>query len=273
MLSAVRRWFAKEPRTELIEVLGRAEIPSFQPSVLRILKLIRDPNSGNRQIGQAVMADPGLSIRVLRLVNSSAFGLRRKVDNVGHAAGLLGRTSLEELVVGLAVRQALPASPLAGPQFWRVSAQRAATARAIAEQIAPSSAPLCFSGGLLQDMALPLLANARPAYAATWRDEGLSTLVASEADRFGFTHAQVADWLSEAWGFPDGLRQAIGGHHGVGDAPVPVQLVALLGMMDDDPDQLVEIARDRFALNPDRLIGALAVGEERGAELAEALAR
>jgi len=272
MLATVRRWFAKEPCRELSEALGEASIPSFQPAVLQVLKLLRDPNTGFAKIGEAVSMDPGLTVRVLRIVNSPAYGLRRRVDNVPHAAAILSRSGLEQLVLGVAVKRTVP-TKTADRDFWRTASRRAATARALAERVDPSRASLCFCGGLLQDLAVPLLAGARDDYADVRRSAADSGQLADlEQQHFGWSHADVAGWLCEAWGFPDSLRRAIAGHHGAEDAPLAVQVVALVeSSTSDDPDAFIDAAHDRFAVRRDVVRQALAEGQELGDLLAAAL--
>lgn len=277
MLTKVRRWFSADPREELKIALGNTPVPTFRSAVMEILRLLRDPVADHRKIGNAVARDPGLSVRVLRLVNSPAYGLKRKVDNVPHAAALLGRSGLEEIVLSLAVREALPQHAIADAHFWRIAAHRAATARAIAQQIDPSQAALCFSGGLLQDLAIPMLATAKPDYVEVWREApGTSQLVDLEREHYGWTHADVASWMCEAWAFPEPLRAAIEGHHNTtssSPAPIAVQLVALLEQQDQDPDAFIELVHDRFDLRPDLLKRALEEGKEGGERLAVTMAR
>lgn len=277
MLTKVRRWFSADPREELKLALGDTPIPAFRGVVMEILKLLRDPVADHRKIGNAVAQDPGLSIRVLKLVNSPAYGLKRKVDNVPHAAALLGRNDLEEIVLALAVREALPQHAIADSSFWRIAARRAATARAIAQRIDPSQASLSFSGGLLQDLAVPMLASAKPDYLEIWQEApGTRQLPELERQRYGWTHADVASWMCEAWSFPKPLRDAIEGHHTTADTaqiPVAVQVAALLEHHEDDPEALIEEGRDRFNLDPDLLELALHEGKEGGDRLAIAMAR
>lgn len=273
MLATIRGWFAKEPRQELVELLGEGAIPSMQHSVLEILRVLRDPGTTPRQIGQAVSADPGVAVRVLRLVNSPAAGLKRRVDNIGHAATLLGRSGLESIVLGVAVKRVLPHAHPDLETFWRVAAHRATAAQALAARIQPADASLCFAGGLLQDLAVPLLLEAKQDYRDLLRDTTHGELALTEASEFGWTHAEVADWLCEAWGLPDNLRDAIAGHHGSGRAPVPVRLVSWVDEhTEDDPDALVAQLCDEFDVDAEHVRQALLVGRTQGEALADALA-
>lgn len=274
MMGEVKRWFARTPRAELTEALGEAHIPSFKVNVMRLLKQLRDDKSTLATIARTAEADPGLTVRILRTVNSPAYGLRRKVDNVQHAISLLGRSELETLTLTMAVRGAIPKSPHGDRKFWQLAARRAAMARNLAQRIEPSTASLSFSAGLLQDLAIPLLAQARPSYRELLADvRGGEETVFAERAAYGFDHPQVAGWLCEAWGFPDALQEAISGHHGQREAPVPVLLVAMIDSSNiHELEDIVERAHDKFGLATDVVKDAVETGRREGDALARALA-
>jgi len=272
-MSRVKRWFARTPRAELTEALGEAHIPSFRANVMRLLKQLRDERATLATIARTAEADPGLTIRILRTVNSPAYGLRRKVDNVQHAISLLGRKELETLTLTMAVREGIPKSEHADRRFWQLAARRAAIARNLAQQVDPGNASLSFSAGLLQDLAIPLLAQARPSYRELLADVEGPAIVFAEKAAYGFDHSEVAGWLCECWGFPETLQQAIAGHHGTGDAPTPVLLVAMIGGSTlERPDELVETAQARFGVGHDAVKTAIEMGRREGDALARALA-
>ncbi len=61
------------------------------PVVYHKLKdAIRDPESTFQDFADIIRSDPGLSIRILRIVNSSFYGLSASVDSVTHALNILG---------------------------------------------------------------------------------------------------------------------------------------------------------------------------------------
>ena len=272
-MDQVRRWFARTPRAELTEALGEAHIPSFRANVMRLLKQLRDDKSTLATMARTAEADPGLTVRILRTVNSSAYGLSRKVDDVQHAISLLGRTELETLTLAMAVREAIPKSKFADRKFWQLASRRAAIARTLAQALAPPVASLSFAAGLLQDLAVPLLAQSRPSYPEILQEVNGNALVFAEQAAYGFDHSQVAEWLCEAWGFPVALQRAIAGHHSDTDAPVPVLLVAMIdsGSL-EKPDDLVDKAQDRFGIPTDLTRTALTAGRRDGDALARALA-
>lgn len=270
-----------DPRKELADALGGASLPSFPAIQMQVLQAIRKDVAPLSRVGDMVMQDPGLSTKVLSTVNCAGFGLKRRVDSVAHAASLLGAARLESVVLAVAVAECLPGRSSQGFQprrFWRAAARRATTALALADLLHPASRSVAFTAGLLQDMAVPLLATHRsdqygPLLEAWLADGG--SLEALERSELGWDHAQVALWVSSAWSFPEGLGYAIGGHHGAEDpelqSPLPVRLVGLLGEAADDKldlEPLVETARSTHDVSADRVVQAVRAGFENSAEVA-----
>ncbi len=195
------------------------KLPSFPALILRALEKVRDENAALSKIAELVSADPGLSARLLRTVNSSAYCLRHKVQNIAHAISLLGRGELESMLVAMAVQQALPrpSAPEFDPsRFWKTAARRASAARAVADHIDPSRRSESFTAALLQDMAIPILIQARGqeyiSVLQSWY-AGEEDLASMELEEFGSDHGQVARQMCEEWSFPEAIAQAIGVHH------------------------------------------------------------
>jgi HD-like signal output (HDOD) protein len=270
-----------DPGKELAAVLGGASLPSFPAIRMQVLQALRDPDGCLGPIADMVVRDPGLSTKVLSTVNCAGFGLKRRVDSVAHAVSLLGVARLESVVLAVSVSETMPRRPAKGFQprrFWRAAARRATTAQALADLLHPASRSIAFTAGLLQDMAIPLLATHRqdqygPLLEA-WVGDG-GSLEDLERSAFGWDHAIVASLVASEWRFPEKLGYAIGGHHGGDepelDAPLPVRLVGLLGEGEDDQidlEPLVESARSRHGVPPDRVVGAVRLGFERSDEVA-----
>ncbi len=220
-----------DPRSELRKLIGNYELPSFSAAAVSTLSLLRG-NADMSQIVQRLMASPGLNVRILRTVNAAAFGLRHDVANLEHAANLLGRSRVELLVLTAAVNDSLP-SPVeidtAG--FWRTSARRACQARRLARVLDPSQETEAFTAALLQDLAVPFLAESwRNRYAAIYTQsiaDDSSTLHEMEQEAFGYDHAQVGALMAETWDLPERLVTAIADHHLSGQrSPLTVEAVS-----------------------------------------------
>ncbi len=252
-----------DPKQELKRALGSADLPTFPNIIMELLDKVRDETIDLRTLADLVATDPGLSVNLLKTVNSAAFSLRHRVRNVHHAVTLLGRNRLESLLLALSVRQNIPnPKGFDAQRFWEVSAQRAVTARALAEMLHPSTQYESFTGALLQDMAVPLLYQHRAQEYAPLFDHAHNTgdqLPSLEQNAFGWNHAEVASWICDTWKFPETLAFAISAHHDPlhqleQDAPVAVQLVSFLHTSNQHNgiDELICCAQEQCNLAPDQ---------------------
>ena len=75
------------------ETLSRHDLSTESVAVMRLLNLLTDANTTDRMIEEAFRSDPGLSYKLLRMVNSAALG-GRGITSIKHALRLLGREPL-----------------------------------------------------------------------------------------------------------------------------------------------------------------------------------
>lgn len=281
MLGWLKRKREQDPKKALEVALGGHALPSFPRVAHRVLAMLRDPNAEPSAIADALAEDPGLTVKVLGLANSSAFAVRHPVRNVAHSISLLGRSSLESLLISLVVRRALPNPKVDGfdpKRFWRAAARRATSARALADTLHPATRSECFTASLLSDMAVPLIAHAHgERYGEVlqqWHADG-GDLASLERSALGFDHASTAGWVAQKWAFPDSIADAIGGHHDAEPALAlaSVSLVAPLRESDDDGlDEVIETVRQRFGVQPDVVAGLLEASRADADDIASRMA-
>ncbi len=192
----------------------------------------------------------------------------------------MGRRRVEQLVLALAVGDALPAEPTRGFQaarFWTAAARRAAIGRGLAELLCPADVSATFTAALLQDLAVPLLAHAGPGgydeLLADWQNGARQSLSALEQAEFGWDHSDVGAFISEKWRFPESLVANIGDHHDEParspDAATVARLVSHIREDDEDSqDDLIETVRGFYGVPVDRIARAIEDGNERAGELA-----
>ncbi len=276
MLTLFRRK-KRDPKELLLDALGEFSLPMFPHTIMRTMQVLRDPNSSSAAIARTVELTPGLIVAILKLVNSAAYGTRRRIDSVGQAVTLLGRARVESIVVAVAVKSRLPGADQPGfssRSFWRAAFRRASLARNFAKVLHPQTSSEAFVAGLLQDMAVPLLAAARPSYAPllqAWHGDAESRLQDLESSEFGWDHGDIGACVAEKWELPQGLTMAISAHHHC-DVPVDpaIHLVSYIRETDASPgvDQLVEVCRDQYNLAPDDVTATVAGAFEEAEEVA-----
>ncbi len=269
----------RDDGVDFSEMLGGYEPPTFPAIVTQALDALGDPEVAMGDVAALVERDPGATSRVLRLVNSATFSPRSKVTSVQQATMMLGRNQLEALLISVGARAVLPSPDVAGfdhRRFWTTAAKRAALASMVAERIDPTRRSENFTAALLQDMAIPVLAERTAPYPAILEQWHNSTddLASLELGHLGWHHGQVAGWMGRAWNFPDDFVSFMAGHHDqeTTDHLSPARMVSPIREADLEGDLIVIDAGPGVGLTTDELAVMIGAATDEAQRLAALLA-
>jgi HD-like signal output (HDOD) protein/CheY-like chemotaxis protein len=181
------------------------------------------------RIGQIIARDVAMTAKLLQLVNSAFFGLKRQLTSPKEAAFFLGTETLRSLVLSLQVFSAYQAHPklqVTPEALWTHSLQVGQLAKMIAkaEQQPPKIVEAAFTAGLLHEIGILILAFKLPqpyAVAEGMRQQKGDSLVAAERRVFRVAHPEVGAYLLGLWGLPDALVEAVAFSHEPSRCPVP----------------------------------------------------
>lgn len=67
--------------------------------LIQLLSELQRPNATAQSVEEIALNDPALTFRILRVVNSAAFNLRREITSVSHAIALLGMDQIRRWVM------------------------------------------------------------------------------------------------------------------------------------------------------------------------------
>jgi len=275
---------------DLEKLLSSEHLPGMPQTAVRLLELSQNPDNGPAEFAVSIEVDPGLTVQVLRFVNSSYFSFRSEISSVKQAVTMVGCRTIKNFALWSAVFNMIP-NPRCGAfdlkSLWLDSLRRGLFARWVTRQFGKKEVEEVFAAALLQDMAVPLLAKELPDHFTRLLDrrsnfhERLSEL---EHATFGWTHADAAGIMARQWKLPELLRELIEGHLRLDDfmdeapvdpAKVGVAISALLPAAVDSGWQDLErleraYERIRPALAPP-LSEAFAAIDKEFAELAPVL--
>src|SRR4051812_23056107 len=204
-----------EVASQLEEIASRAVTLYSRPTVaMELMRLADQPGVEASALKDCVSQDPALTCKVLRVVNSSLYGLNRPVADLNQAIGLIGLKPLKLLVLGFSVPDTLFAEVAARELewYWTNTLTRAVAARLISEQLWHQPGDEAFIAGLLQDIGiLVLLHELGQPYAKFLSGviEEKCHLAALEQDTLGFDHWQLSAAMLERWQLPERLVSAI----------------------------------------------------------------
>jgi HD-like signal output (HDOD) protein len=208
------------PAINLNEILNVEQLPAMPQTAVAVLNISRDPTSGPFEYAQAIEADPGLTIQVLRFVNSSYFGFRNEISSIQQAVSLVGTRTIKNFVLYTAVFSMIP-NPNCGSfdlkKLWQDSLRRALFARHLGKVLGMKEAEEPFAAALLQDMAVPLLAKEVPdaygkLFGARADSDAKVRLSRLEEHVFGWTHAEAAGIIARQWDLPETFATLIEDH-------------------------------------------------------------
>lgn len=185
----------------------------------RLVRVINDPRSGSADIGTVISDDQGLTVRLLKIVNSALFSFPRRIDTVAQAVTVVGTSQIRELAFATSVMTMfgdVPRELADMDSFWHHSLACGVTARVMAGHRREDNVERFFVAGLLHDIGRLIIfmkagKEAREAMEVA-NDEGIS-LHAAERRVLGCDHAQVGDALMERWNISGAFREAVAYHH------------------------------------------------------------
>lgn len=196
----------------------RVRLPVFPKAAIEFSRKSQEPNATTTELGSIVETDSGLTCELLRHVNSSAFGLRRKIATAKHAIAALGirETCLFLLSSSLAgAIRGRQSKVIDIREFSANNLERAYFAQEVAKLL-KADPDLAFSAAMLADFILPdVMTQLYPSYHDFIEQSGNEPrrLVQYEQDTFGWQHPQAAALVMFGWGFPDDLICCVLLHH------------------------------------------------------------
>jgi HD-like signal output (HDOD) protein/GGDEF domain-containing protein len=276
----------------LERLVARAgQLFSLPVVAIQVLELTNSPQVDNRAIKECIENDPALTGKILRVVNSSLFGLSREVSDLNQAIALLGSKPLKLLVLGFSLPNSLFASVESEilAHYWRHALTKAVAGREISETLWKLPGDEAFIAGLLQDLGLLLLIQqvGEPyvlLLKKVWA-EG-KDMAALEIESMGFDHAELTTRLLSNWGLPEALVEAVGWdpqcRAASGEAPKPTalsQIVFLAGLVaqllaDNRPKvlpMLMQYGREYRQLTEDKLDALVQNLQNKVKQLADVL--
>ncbi len=197
-------------------------VPMLSASASRLLQLTANPDHEMQEIVALVKTDANLTARVLKVVNSAAYGLVNEITSIDRAISLLGERIIVSIAIGDCAGK-LFEKDLAGYEagsgaLWQHDLRAAIAARELVIQSgAEISSDLAFTAGLLHDIGKSLISDylqgSAPEALELINTQDSRDYLAAEEKIIGVAHTTAGYELAKAWGLPEELCEAIRYHH------------------------------------------------------------
>lgn len=242
------------------------------PFVFRkLMALLNKPYPSARELGQVIATDQGLSVKVLRMANSAAGGVRSQVLSVHQAVSLLGINVVRSLSFCMASYDSFFSSN--DPErkgMWRHSLLTALVARDLSLSLRLGQSEEMFVAGMLHDVGHSVIIKHCPKEFARMQvllGRGKSALEC-EREVLGVGHAEVGAWACDCWRMSELLCNCVRFHHDPEKAPSDYRMLAtLVHLADAWALQTVDPGNFELELFQPDCLGLLKVTPEKMTEL------
>ncbi len=204
-----------------------ASVPLLSASANQLLQTTTDPEHDLMSIVQVVKTDSTLTARVLKVVNSAAFGLINEITSLDRAISYLGERLIISIAIGDCAAQ-LFNKDLKGYEgehgdLWRHDLRTAIASReVIAQSHSEINPDLAFTAGLLHDIGKALISDylhgTAPDVLQKIDNEEISDYLQAEEELIGFDHARAGYELALTWKLPEAITEVIRYHHSPAEA-------------------------------------------------------
>lgn len=199
-------------------------LPTLPQVASRLMRTVNSPETSAADVAEIVSRDMSLAARILRLANSAFYGMPRTITNLTNAVVILGTKVINTLVLTVTVFDMFPEDSsnkrlFDRSVFWRHCLGCGVMAKMLSTKINKNlilDAEEAFCAGLLHDIGKVVMEQyLHEDFREALKYGAENKISSAEAERrvLGYTHCDVADWLTEQWELPLVLRFPMLYHH------------------------------------------------------------
>jgi HD-like signal output (HDOD) protein len=196
------------------------DLPTLPAIAMTLNRMLQDIETPIEKMVALLETDQALTIRLLRLVNSSFYGFKSRIASLQHAITLMGYSTVQNAVVNISVIECLETE--SAPQgfdpadFWVHSIGVACMSRFLAARTKLAAPDEAFTAGLIHDIGKIILVNHFPeVFTALVEVVAAEKVSFHEAEKRSDTlpHHLIGSHLGKHWMLPMSLEAAIRHHH------------------------------------------------------------
>ena len=224
-------------REKIQEVLD--QLPPIPGVAVRIMEIVADPEFSTDELVATASTDPVLTGKVLRLCNSSLYGLSREIRTPGEAVAYLGTRTLVNLAISTCVAAYYHGKDegyfLEEGELWKHSVACGMACQKLAARARSSMRNVAFTAGVLHNIGKVAMAEFIPDRAELIRkslEESPKDFTLVEREVLGMDHAEAGGVVAENWNLPEIMTNAIKNHHSPPDIDKDGDLTALVHIAD-----------------------------------------
>lgn len=195
------------------DLLKSIELPVMPEVGLALIRTLDDENTSAARVQELIAKDPALTVRLIALANSAAFGLPRKVATLDTAMQLVGLSRIRTMALSACLHNAfsLP-DGMSRTAFWRYSMACAGYAQWLAgDPHLDLDAQRAWLSAMMLRLGEIMIGHARPQALAQCEAPGLRSAErwALERELVGIDEGGVTAEIARRWNFPSDIVRVL----------------------------------------------------------------
>ncbi len=185
------------------------EFPTLPTIYTTLLDVMANPRSTASDIACVISKDQAASSKILKVANSSIFGLQNRINTITQAVVYIGFNEVKNIVIAMSIidlfsgiKGTLRVNPI---DLWKHSLAVGVQTRLMGKTIGVQKFENYFLAGILHDLGKLVLIKTYPTeYTAVYEYAIEKRIPISEAERekFGCSSATAGSLLAEKWKLP-----------------------------------------------------------------------
>lgn len=202
-----------------------SHIATLPEITLRIVELVENPKSTAQDLHKVIANDPALCTRILKVVNSSFYGLPGQIGSINRAIVMLGLNAVKNIAIAASLAKLFRGGELT-PNFsakilWEHSVAVAATTKLLSAKLKFGLGDEAFLSGLMHDIGVMVemqfdrnkLIEVLAQIGSDSQGIPATSIIEAEDSVFGANHQNFGAGLCEKWRFPKPFAYVAGYHH------------------------------------------------------------
>lgn len=208
-----------------------SHIATLPEITVKIIEMVEDPSSTAQDLHKVIANDPALCSRVLKVVNSSFYGLPGQIGSINRAIVMLGLNAVKNIAISASLAKLFRGGQLcpnfAAKNLWTHSISVGTAAKLLVDELNMGVPDEAFLAGLMHDIGIMVELQADRAKlidvltrCKIGADGAPSaSMLELEKQVFGADHQAFGRGLCEKWKFPKALGTVCGHHHNPMELP------------------------------------------------------
>ncbi|MBB6478852.1 HDOD domain-containing protein [Spirochaeta isovalerica] len=204
------------------------ELPPLKENLLKLEEMLHSGSFDMNAIARQVGTDPALTMDILKIVNSGAYMLSTRIEDIQSALKYLGLRELYNLLITLAIRNVLSDTDRNLDDFWFNSYKSAFYACHIAHglDVKIAHTDSIYTAALLHDIGkfpITMIFENENEDLIQYCSRYKVFLSDIEDALSGIRHCETGYLMAEKWNLPDSLKFVMRFHHEPDAAPEAIR--------------------------------------------------